>query len=120
MNFSLAGSFTGGEDRLISINVKVLNKDNRFGGRIVDISFGSSSFKTPHRTATHKDYHAASSLPHNVTIGNPVSEYVSSFNNTSFDESMEAIKSDDLPAYFESREFTKGRVDSPPKKWNLF
>lgn len=84
MNCSLVGSFTGGEDRLVSIKVKVLNKDNRFGGRIVDISFGSSSFKTPHRTATHKDYHVASSLPHNVTIGNPVSEYVSSFNNTSF------------------------------------
>lgn len=85
MNCSLTGSFTGGEDRLVSIKVKVLNKDNRFGGRIVDISFGSSSFKTPNRTATHKDFHAASSLPHKVTIGNPVSEYVSSFNNTSFD-----------------------------------
>lgn len=70
---------------MVSIKVKVLNKDNRFGGRNVDISFGSSSFKTPHRAATHKDYHAASSLPHNVTIGNPVSEYVSAFNNTSFD-----------------------------------
>jgi len=32
-----------------------------------------------------------------------------------FDESMEAIKSDDLPAYYESKEFTKGRVDPPPK-----
>jgi len=70
---------------MVSINVKVLNKDNRFGGRNVDISFGSSSFKTPHRAATHKDYYAASSLPHNVTIGNPVSEYVSAFNNSSFD-----------------------------------
>jgi len=69
---------------MVSINVKVLNKDNRFGGRNVDISFGSSSFKTPHRAATHKDYYAASSLPHNVTIGNPVSEYVSAFDNTSF------------------------------------
>ncbi|MDW7726426.1 MAG: hypothetical protein SCH70_04830 [Candidatus Methanoperedens sp.] len=70
---------------MVSIKVRVLNKDNRFGGRNVDISFGSSSFKTPHRAATHKDYHAASSLPHNVTIGNPVSEYVSAFDNTSFD-----------------------------------
>ena len=70
---------------MVSIKVKVQNKDNRFGGRNVDISFGSSSFKTPNRTATHKDYFAVSSLPHNVTIGNPVSEYVSAFNNTSFD-----------------------------------
>ena len=70
---------------MVSINVKVLNKDNRFGGRNVDISFGSSSFKTPNRTATNKDYYAASSLPHNVTIENPVSEYVSSFNKPSFD-----------------------------------
>ncbi len=70
---------------MVSINVKVLNKDNRFGGRNVQISFGSSSFKTPHRAATQKDYNAASSLPHNVTIGNPVSEYVSAFDNTSFD-----------------------------------
>ncbi|MDY6966590.1 MAG: hypothetical protein SVM80_11620 [Halobacteriota archaeon] len=70
---------------MVTIKVKVLNKDNRFGGRNVDISFGSSSFKTPHRAATQKDYHAASALPHDITIGNPVSEYVSAFNNTSFD-----------------------------------
>jgi len=75
---------------MVSIKVKVLNKDNRFGGRNVDISFGSSSFKTPHRAATHKDYHAASSLPHNVIIGNPVSEYVSAFNNTSFNAFLSA------------------------------
>ena len=30
-----------------------------------------------------------------------------------FNESMEAIKSDDLPAYYESKEFTKGRVKPP-------
>jgi hypothetical protein len=30
-----------------------------------------------------------------------------------FDESMKAIKSDDLPAYYESKEFTKGRVKPP-------
>ncbi len=70
---------------MVSIKVKVLNKDNRFGGRNVDISFGSSSFKTPNRIATNKDYFAASSLPHNVTIENPVSEYVSAFNKPSFD-----------------------------------
>ena len=69
---------------MVSINVKVLNKDNRFGGRNIDVSFGSSSFKTPNRTATNKDYYAASSLPHNVTIENPVSEFVSSFNDPSF------------------------------------
>ena len=85
MTYSQVGSYTEGEDRMVSINVKVLNKDNRFGGRNVDISFGSSSFKTPNRTATNKDYYAASSLPHNVTIENPVSEYVSSFNKPSFD-----------------------------------
>lgn len=85
MTYSQVESFAGGEDRMVSIKVKVQNKDNRFGGRNVDISFGSSSFKTPNRTATHKDYFAVSSLPHNVTIGNPVSEYVSAFNNTSFD-----------------------------------
>lgn len=62
-----------------------MNKDNRFGGRNLDISFGSSSFKTPHRNATNKDYHAASSRPINVIIENPVSEYVSAFNNASFD-----------------------------------
>lgn len=82
---SQIGSFTESEDKMVSIKVKVLNKDNRFGGRNVDISFGSSSFKTPHRAATNKDYQAASSLPHNVTIGNPISEYVSAFDNTSFD-----------------------------------
>jgi len=70
---------------MVSINVKVLNKDNRFGGRNIEVSLGSSSFKTPNRTATHKDYYAVSSLPHNITIENPVSEYVSSFNNSSFD-----------------------------------
>jgi len=70
---------------MVSIKVKVLNKDNRFGGRNVDVSFGSSSFKTPNRTATHKDYYATSSLPHRVTIENPVSEYVSTFNTTSLD-----------------------------------
>ena len=43
---------------MVSIRVKVLNKDNRFGGRNVDISFGSFSFKTPNRTATHKEYNA--------------------------------------------------------------
>jgi len=70
---------------MVSIKVSVLNKDNRFGGRNIDVSFGSSSFKTPARTATHRDYFAASSIPHKITIENPVSEYVSSFNNPSFD-----------------------------------
>jgi hypothetical protein len=65
--------------------VKVLNKDNRFGGRIIDISIGSSSFKTPIRTATHKEYYAAGSLPHKITIKSPISEYVSSFGNFSLD-----------------------------------
>jgi hypothetical protein len=69
---------------MVSIKVKVLNKDNQFGGRNIDVSFGSRSFKTPNRTATQKDYNAASSLPHNIVIENPVSEYVSSFNNPSF------------------------------------
>ena len=45
---------------MVSIKVRVLNKDNRFGGRNIEVSFGSSSFKTPNRTATHKDYLAAS------------------------------------------------------------
>jgi len=70
---------------MVSIKIKVLNKDNRFGGRNVDISFGSSSFKTPNRNATNKDYLAATSLPHKITIQNPVSEYVSAFNKPSFD-----------------------------------
>lgn len=52
MTYSQVESFAGGEDRMVSIKVKVQNKDNRFGGRNVDISFGSSSFKTPNRTAT--------------------------------------------------------------------
>jgi hypothetical protein len=70
---------------MVSIGIKVLNKDNRFGGRNVDVSFGSFSFKTPNRTATHKEYNAVSSLPHDITIDNPVSEYVSSFDNRSLD-----------------------------------
>jgi hypothetical protein len=68
-----------------SIRVKVMNKDNHFGGRIVDVSFGESHFRTPNRTATHKDYYAAGSLPHKITIQNPISEYISSFSNSSLD-----------------------------------
>lgn len=68
---------------MVSIKVRVENKDNRLGGRNTGISVGSHSFKTPHRTATNKDYHAASSLPHKVTIENPISEYISDFNNQS-------------------------------------
>lgn len=70
---------------MTSFKVKVLNKDNRFGGRIIDVSIGSSSFKTPIRTATHKEYYAAGSLPHKITIKSPISEYVSSFGNSSLD-----------------------------------
>lgn len=70
---------------MVSIGIKVLNKDNRFGGRNIDISFGSFSFKTPNRAATQKEYNAVSSLPHDIKIDNPVSEYVSSFDNRSLD-----------------------------------
>ncbi len=70
---------------MVSVKVKVLSKDNRFGGRIIDVSIGGSRFKTPNRTATHKDYYAAGSLPHRITIKNPVSEYISSFSNYSLD-----------------------------------
>lgn len=70
---------------MTSFNVKVLNKDNRFGGRIIDVTIGSTGFKTPIRTATHKEYYAAGSLPHKITIKSPISEYVSSFGNSSLD-----------------------------------
>jgi hypothetical protein len=71
---------------MVSIRVSVLNKDNRFGGRNIGVSLGSQSFKTPSRLATHKDYLSVSALPHKVTIENPVSEYVSAFDNRSLDD----------------------------------
>lgn len=74
---------------MVSIRVKVLNKDNRFGGRNIDVSLGSYSFKTPNRIATHKDYLSVSALPHKVTIENPVSEYVSAFDNRSLDDFLQ-------------------------------
>jgi hypothetical protein len=74
---------------MVSIKVKVLNKDNRFGGRNIDVSLGSHSFKTPNRIATHKDYLSVSALPHKVTIENPVSEYVSAFDNRSLDDFLQ-------------------------------
>lgn len=69
----------------MSIKVKVLNKDNRFGGRNIDVSLGSMSFKTPYRVPTQKDFYAASSLPHKITLHDSVSEYVFAFNRPSFD-----------------------------------
>lgn len=69
---------------MISIKAKATNKDNLFGGRNIEVSFGSSSFKTPHRVPTQKDFYAASSLPHKITIQDPVSEYVFAFNNNTF------------------------------------
>lgn len=68
-----------------SIKVRVLNKDNKNGGRNIDVTFGSSRFQTPTRIATQKDYYAASSLPHNVIIKNPASEYVTAFDSPSLD-----------------------------------
>jgi hypothetical protein len=68
---------------MASIKVRVLNKDNKYGGRNIDVTFGSSSFETPNRSATQKDYYAASSLPHNIIIKNPISEFVTSFDNPS-------------------------------------
>jgi len=50
--------------------------------------------------------------PNQLRSADKVHELVSSSNE--FDESMMAIKSDDLPAYYESKEFTKGRI-KPPK-----
>lgn len=70
---------------MVSIKVRVLNKDNRSGGRNIDVSIGSHSFKTPIRAATQRDYNSVSALPHDLTIDNPVSEYISSFDNTSLD-----------------------------------
>ena len=65
------------------MKVRVLNKDNKYGGRNIDVTFGQSSFETPNRIATQKDYYAASSLPHNIIIKNPASEFVTSFDNPS-------------------------------------
>jgi hypothetical protein len=68
MIYSLEENFIDGEDNLTSIKISELNKDNNFGGRNITVSLGSSSFRTPIKTATQKDYHAASSLPHKITI----------------------------------------------------
>jgi len=85
MIYSPEENFIDGEDNLTSIKVSDLNKDNHFGGRNITVSLGSSSFRTPTKTATQKDYHAASSLPHKITIHNPISEFVFDFDNYTLD-----------------------------------
>jgi len=85
MIYSLEENFIDGEDNLTSIKISKLNKDNNFGGRNITVSLGSSSFRTPIKTATQKDYHAASSLPHKITIHNSISEFVFDFNNHTLD-----------------------------------
>ncbi len=66
-----------------SVKVRVLNKDNRYGGRNIHVTLGPSSFDTPNRVATQKDYYSVSSLPHDTSIGNPISEFVTAFDNPS-------------------------------------
>jgi hypothetical protein len=85
MIYSLEENYIDGEDNLTTIKVSNLNKDNTFGGRNITVSLGPSSFRTPIKTATQKDYHAASSLPHTITIKNPISEFVFDFNNSTLD-----------------------------------
>lgn len=80
---SLVEHYIEGEVELTSIKVSVLNKDNKYGGRNVNIQVNSTSFSTPTRSATNRDYSAASALPHKVTITNPIAEFISDFNSTS-------------------------------------
>jgi len=69
---------------ILRVKVTVKNKDNKFGGRNIDISFGASSLKTPYRAANQKDFLAASSLPHNITIQNKITEHITSFNGPNY------------------------------------
>ena len=65
---------------MVTIKVSNINKDNQFGGRNVNVSLGQSSFKTPNRTATFKEYNYAGTLPHNIILKNPISELILDFN----------------------------------------
>ena len=72
-----------------TIKVSEINKDNQFGGRNIRVSLGSSSFKTPNRTATHKEYNANGSLPHHAKINNSVSEHIVGFNKGNIDDFLQ-------------------------------
>ena len=72
-----------------TIKVSDVNKDNQFGGRNINVSLGSTHFKTPNRTATHKEYNANGDLPHNAKITNPVSEYIVEFTERNLDDFLQ-------------------------------
>jgi len=69
-----------------TIKVSEVNKDNQFGGRNIHVSLGHTSFRTPSRTAIHKEYDANGRLPHQAKITNPISEYIIEFNNSNIDD----------------------------------
>lgn len=90
MMFFQIGSYIEKEVKKMKIRVRVKNKDNRFGGRNIEINFGDDSLKTPYRAANQKDFNAATSLPFKVTIENKISDFVNDFSTTALDSFLKS------------------------------